>query len=43
MSGSSRTQDRYSGVGADDGEQAEHRKNQRHATHSTNQASEPNT
>jgi len=30
-------------VGAHDGEQAERRENQCHATHSTNPASEPNT
>ena len=36
-----RTQGRDSTVAADDGEQAEHRNNERHGTHSTNRASEP--
>jgi hypothetical protein len=42
-SGSSGTQDRDSGVAAHDGEQAEHRKNERHRTHSPDQASDANT
>jgi hypothetical protein len=42
ISESSATNDRDSGASTRDGEQTEHRKNQRHRTYSTDQASGPN-
>jgi hypothetical protein len=43
ISQSSGTNDRDSGADTHDGDQTEHRKNQRHGTQSTDQGSEPNT